>query len=204
VHCYGAEEGPAFAPSIIIKEEIMLRRNRIMLPSSIIAVLLSVGLASPAFADNPKRVGKQLSSFKMTASQMRSEADLLKSYTPSKRLSWQSHTSQLNILREKVNQLGKDLAYLESHKPVAAENQVMAMEHARPHLESIAENLTRAIELVDEDRSNVYSAEYVEAVDSVYTHADDLHSKVDTILDYEASKVRFDKLDLPALSSEGS
>lgn len=182
----------------------MLWKNRIMLSSSIIPVLLSVCLASPAFADNPKRVGKQLSSFKTTANQIRSEADLLKSYTPSMRLSWQSHTNQLNILREKVNQLGKDLAYLESQKPVAAEKQVMAMEHARPHLESIAENLTRAIELVDEDRRNVYSAEYVEAVDRVYTHADDLHTKVDTILDFEASKARLDKIELPALSSEGS
>jgi hypothetical protein len=118
--------------------------------------------------------------------------------------SWQSHTNQLNILREKVNQLGKDLAYLESQKPVAAENQVMAMEHARPHLESIAENLTRAIELVHEDRRNVDSAEYVEAVDSVYTHAHDLHTTVDTILDYEASKARLDKLEFPTLSSEGS
>ena len=182
----------------------MLRKNRIMLPSSIIAVLLSISLASPAFADNPKRVGKQLSSFKATANQMRSEADLLKSYTSSQRLSWESHTNQLNILREKVNQLGKNLAYLESQKPVAAENQVVAMEHARPHLESIAENLIRAIELVDEDRRNVYSSQYAEAVDSVSTHADALHTKVDTILDYEASKARLDKLELPALSSEGS
>src|SRR5215831_3229636 len=172
----------------------MLRRNRIILSSSITVVLLSASLASSAFADNPKRVGKQLSSFKATASQMRREADRLKSYTP-KRLSWQSHANQLHILREQVNQLGKDLADLESQKPVATGNQVMAMEHARPHLESIAKNLTRAIELVGEDRRNVYSADYVEAVDSVYEHADDLHTKVDTILDYEASKSRLDKLE---------
>lgn len=182
----------------------MLRRNRIMLSLSIIVVLLSVSLASPVFADNPKRVGKQLSLFKATANQMRSEADLLKSYTPSNRLSWQSHTNQLHILREQVNQLGRDLAYLESQKRVATENQIMALEHARPHLESIAENLTRAIELVDEDRRNVNSAEYVEAVDNVYEHADNLHTKVDTILDYEASKERLDKLELPMLSGEGS
>jgi len=87
----------------------MLPRNRFMLSSSILAVLLSVSLAMPAFADNPKRVGQQLSSFKATASQVKSEADLLKSYTPSKRLSWQTHTSQLVVLRDPVNQLGKDL-----------------------------------------------------------------------------------------------
>ena len=182
----------------------MLQRNRTILSLSITAVLLSIALASPAFADNPKRVGKQLSSFKATASQMRSEADLLKSYTPSKRLTWETHTSQLAVLREQVNQLGKDLAFLESHKPVASENQAMAIEHARPHLVSIAENLTRAITLVDEDRRNVYSPEYLEAVGNMYAHADELHSKVDTILDYEASRTRLDKLELPELSSPGS
>src|SRR5215475_12101034 len=175
----------------------MLRRNRFMLSSSPLAVLLSVSLAIPAVADNPKRVGQQLSSFKATASQMKSEADLLKSYTPSKRLSWQTHTSQLLVLRDQVNQLGKDLAFLEANKPVATENQVMAIEHARPHLESIAGNLTRAIQLVDEDRRNIHSTEYVEAVNSVYTNADDLHTQVDTILDYEASQGRFHKLELP-------
>lgn len=182
----------------------MLRRNRFMLSSSILAVLLSVSLAIPAFADNPKRVGQQLSSFKATASQMKSQADLLKSYTPSKRLSWETHTSQLVVLRDQVNQLGKDLAFLEANKPVATENQAMAIDHARPHLESIAENLTRAIQLVDEDRRNVHSNEYVEAVKSVYSHADDLHTKVDTILDYEALKGRFDKLELPESSNQGS
>jgi len=179
----------------------MLRRNRFMLSSSILAVLLCVSFATPGFADNPKRIGQQLSSFKATASQMKNEADLLKSYTPSKRLSWQTHTSQLVVLRDQVNQLGKDLALLEANKPAATENQAMAIDHARPHLETIAENLTLAIQLVDEDRRNVHSTEYVEAVNSVYSHADDLHRKVDTILDYEASKVRLDKLELPDVSN---
>jgi hypothetical protein len=182
----------------------MLRRNRIILASSIVALLLCVSVAIPASADNPKHVGKQLSAFKATASQMKGEADLLKSYTPSKRLSWQTHTNQLSILREQVNQLGKNLAVLESHRPLATENQAMAIEQARPHLESIAENLARAIELVDEDRRNVHSEEYVDAVQNVYTHAEGLHTKVDTILDYAASKMRLNKLELPDLSSQGS
>lgn len=80
----------------------------------------------------------------------------------------------------------------------------MAIDHARPHLESIAETLTLAIQLVDEDRRNVNSTEYVEAVSSVYAHAHDLHTKVEAILDLEASKVRFDKLELPDLSNQGS
>jgi hypothetical protein len=180
----------------------MLRRNRFILASSILTLLLSISLASPAFADNPKWVGNQLSDFKATAYQMRTEADLLKSYTLGKRLSWETHTRQLSILKDQVNQLGKNLANLESQKSVANENQVMAIEQARPHLESIAQNLTVAIESVNESRPNVHSMEYAEAVGSVHAHAKDLHTKVDTILDYEAARTRLDKLEVQ--ESQGS
>ena len=182
----------------------MLRRNRFILASSIITLLLSVSLSSPALADNPKWVGNQLSDFKTTAYQMRTEADLLKSYTLGKRLSWETHTRQLSILKDQVNQLGKNLADLESQKSVANENQVMAIEQVRPHLESIAQNLTFAIESVNENRPNVHSMEYAEAVDSVYAHADDLHTKVDTILDYDAARTRLDKLELQSEANQGS
>jgi uncharacterized coiled-coil DUF342 family protein len=182
----------------------MLRRNRFILASSIITLLLSVSLSSPAFADNPKWVENQLSDFKATAYQMRTEADVLKSYTLGKRLSWETHTRQLSILKNHVNQLGKNLADLESQKSVANENQVMAIEQVRSHLESIAQNLTFAIESVNENRPNVHSMEYAEAVDSLYAHADNLHTKVDTILDYDAARTRLDKLEPQSEANQGS
>jgi len=185
------------------KEGFMLRRNRFILASSIITLLLSISLSSPAFADNPKWVGNQLSDFKSTAYQMRTEADVLKSYT-GKRLSWETHTRQLSVLKDQVNQLGKNLAGLESQKSVASENQVMAIEQVRPHLESIAEHLTFAIESVNENRPNVHSMDYAEAVGNVYAHANDLHNKVERILDYDAAKTRLDKLELQPEANQGS
>ena len=181
----------------------MPRRNRFILASSIIALLSSISLASPAFADSPKWVGSQLSDFKTTAYQMRTEADVLKSYK-GKRLSWETHVRHLSVLKDQVNQLGKNLADLESHKSVANENQVMAIKQVRPHLESIAQTLTFAIESVNENRPNVHSRDYAEAVDSVYAHADDLHTKVETILDYDAARMRLDKLELQSETNQGS
>jgi hypothetical protein len=86
---------------------------------------------------------------------------------------------------------------------VANQNQVIAIEQARPHLESIAQNLTAAIESINESRPNIHSTEYAEAVDSVYAHTDELHTKVDTILDYDAARTRLDKLELQE-ASQGS
>jgi hypothetical protein len=194
-----------------VKEKTMLFTNKIMMASSVLTVLLFVVLAAPAFGDTakqneapPLQVANQLSDFKRTAFEMRREADTLKSFTPNKRLSWQSHTYRLEALKNHVNKMGKSLAELEALKPTATESQGMAIEHARPHLASVAQNLTQAIGLVRENRNNVHWGEYGEAVSNIYAHADALHTKLDTILDYENAKVRFDSLEPQPASTGGS
>jgi len=111
---------------------------------------------------------------------------------------------QLEALKNHLNEMGKTLAELEALKPLASENQGMAIEHARPHLVSVAQNLTQSIELVQENRNNVHWGEYGEAVSNLYVHADALHTKLDTILDYADAKMRLDSLELQPASTGGS
>ena len=189
-------------------EEMMVLTNKLLIASSAMTVFLLVALASSAFAETAiqkkAQVAEQLSDFKRTAFEMRREAGTLKSFTPYKRLDWQSHTYRLDALKNHVNEMGKALAELEAMKPMASGNQGTAIEHARPHLVSVAENLTQAIELVNENRSNVYWGEYGEAVSNLYTQADALHAKLDTILDYEKARTRLDSLELQPIASGGS
>jgi len=178
----------------------MLPKPKTLIASSLLTILLLVGLADSALAEattfrNPQ-VGKQLTDFKQTVFEMRREADTLKSMTPNKRLSWESHTYRLSTLKDQVNEMGRSLAELEAQKSIASEGQALAIEHARPHLVSVAQNLTAAIELVNENRRNVYWSDYGEAVEAVYSHADALHTKLDTILKYEKGKMRMDNLEL--------
>jgi len=186
----------------------MVLTTKLLIASSALTVFLLVALASTAFAETAiqsrAQVAEQLADFKRTAFEMRREAATLKSFTPNKRLHWQSHTYRLDALKNHVNEMGKTLAELEAMKPLASENQGMAIEHAQHHLVSVAENLTQAIELVNENRSNVHWGEYAEAVSDLYAHADALHTKLDTILDYEDAQMRLDSLELQPTASGGS
>jgi hypothetical protein len=198
-----------FASLCVTKEEeMMVLTNKLLIAFSAITVVLLVTLASTAFAETATQsraeVADQLADFKRTAFEMRREADTLKSFTPHKRLHWQSHAYRLDALKSHVNEMGKTLAELEALKPLASENQGMAIEHARPHLVSVAENLTQAIKLVDENRNNVHWGEYGEAVNDLYAHADALHAKLDTILDYEDAQMRLDSLELQPAPAGGS
>ena len=173
--------------------------NRIMLSSALVMVLC-LTLAAPTFADSPRSLDGQLSDFQQRAYKVRVQADVLQSFL-NNRLSWESHSAQLSELRHHVNQLGKSLVELQAQKGMATAGQAMAIEHAGPHLASVAERLTRALELVREDRNNIRWQEYAEVVDGMHDHARDLHNKIDTILDYENAKVRLDKLELQPAST---
>jgi hypothetical protein len=124
--------------------------NKLLIASSTTTVFLLIALASTAFAETATQsrvqLAEQLADFKRTAFDMRREADTLKSFTPYKRFHWQSHTYRLDALKSYVNEMGKSLAELEAMKPMASQSQMMAIEHARPHLVLVAENLTEAIE----------------------------------------------------------
>ena len=186
----------------------MLLTPKVLMASSALTVLLLVVLATSAVAETATqthaRVADRLAEFKRTAFEMRGEADTLQSYTRNKQLSWQSHTHRLNALKDHVNELGKTLAELEAQKPLASDGHALAIEHARPHLVSVAQNLTQAIELVNERRSSVHWGEYSEAVSNIYAHTDDLHTKLGAILDHENAKMRLEALELQPPSTEGS
>ena len=178
--------------------------NRITALSGM-AVLAFVALAGPASAEIPRtKVAEQLTDFKSAASQMHRQAGDLKSFTPGKQLNWQTHAYTLDVLKSYVNEMGKSLAELEGLRPEANADQAMAIEHARAHLVSVAQNLTQAIDLVREDRSNVHRSEYGEVVNNIYDHTEALYTKLDTILDYENAKARFNQLELQPNLSGGS
>ncbi len=187
----------------------MLLTRKFKTGLSALTITMIVVLAASAFAERPRqtatgkdRVSDQLADFKRTAYKLSHEADALNLQTPSRQVSWESHSKRLGVLKDHVNEMGKTLSELEALKPLASESQGLVIEQARPHLVSVAQHVTQAIELVNENRRNVHSTEYREAVSSIYAHADALHAKLDTVLDFENAKLRLDALELQPTSPE--
>jgi hypothetical protein len=174
------------------------------------AVLLVAAVAPSASAESRRpngdaqaEVADRLADFKDGASQLRREAGTLDAQGRS-RVSWQTHTYQLRTIKDRVNQLGMTLAELEALKLHASESQRMAIEHARPHLASVAQSTTQAFELIKDNRGSIHFPQYGEAVSDIYGHAEGLHMKLNAILEYEDAKARLDTLELEPMSTEGS
>jgi DNA repair ATPase RecN len=186
----------------------MLLTKKLKMGLFAFTLLFVVAVATSASAesstkDAQRQVADRLAEFQRTASQLRRQADTLTADRNS-RVSWETHSRHLGNLKDHVNQLGKSLAALEAMKPAASENQRLAIEHARPHLVSIAQSTTRALELLKDNRGSIHFPEYGEAASDIYDHADTLHTKLDAILDFEDAKARLDELELQPKPSEGS
>ena len=118
--------------------------NRFMSFSPIVVMTTSAfgEIATQGTAERVQ-VANQLGDFKRAAFELRREASTLKSFVPGMGLHYETHAQSLNTLRDQVNDLGKALAKIEALKPLASENHGMAIEHARPHLVSVAQTLTQ-------------------------------------------------------------
>jgi len=155
----------------------------------------------PAEEGNRQQMANRLEQFKKATLELRREADTVAAYKLNPQLHWKTHGDSLTLLKEHVNDLGKSLAELENEKAVGNESHQMAIESARPHLEEVAQNLTRAFHLLNNDRNSVRGPEYVETVGDLYLHADLMYEKLDTILDYDNASERLENMNFQPASN---
>lgn len=141
------------------------------------------------------RVANHLSQFEANASKASRTADQLESLTRS-RVSWQTHASYLTSLRDSINQMGGTLSKLEALKGNASDLQAKAIDHARPHLKSLAANVEGAILSLNSDQKTVHQTAYQENLREIAARADTLVDTVDAIRDYEQASLRLGDLEV--------
>jgi hypothetical protein len=101
-------------------------------------------------ASGPAAVSKMLSDAKTQSYRISIDAETLDTYVRQQPdLSWQSHATELNQMREDINAMGKTVSKLLSAKAEAAPWQAVAIDRIVPYLKEIAEDTTAAIEYLD-------------------------------------------------------
>lgn len=160
---------------------------------------LSMILPGAAFAYDSEfgspRVASHLSQLQVTAGEASRTADELESLTRN-RVSWQSHAAYLASLRDSVNRMGGTLSELEALKPDASDLQVKAIDHARPHLETLAANVEGAILSLNADKNTIHQIGYRDNLRDIAERADTLVDTVDAIRDYEQASLRLGDLEV--------
>jgi hypothetical protein len=134
-----------------------------------------------------QQIAQQLDSFERTAALTRSELDQYAAAARSGNIHQLSHAVNLNDARENVNLLGKQMSELERLNTQGTLLQQAVVRETRPHLERLADHVQDAIVLLDEGARGYRSQDFRAAVNGMYEQADRLHTKVDTLRDFDTA-----------------
>ena len=140
---------------------------------------------------------KQIASNAAVASK---HADKLDSFTRvGSRLSYETHAAELTAAKEAINAMGSDFRQLQELRPSALPWQQSLMDRMEPVLVGLASHTTAAIERLNEDRRNLPSQEYRDAVGNMYAYAGHARTLVSVNLDYAQAREKLNRLDASAL-----
>ena len=159
------------------------------------ALLSSFVLFSPlALADSTclgtrtaaqPQMAELLDSFERGAASTRDQIDHYAAAVRSGNPHRDSHATNLNLARQNVNRLGKQMSEMEELSTQGTPLQQAAIREARPHLELLANDVQTAIVMLKEGATGYRSEDFRKAVNGMYKQADLIYTKVDALNDFE-------------------
>jgi hypothetical protein len=170
------------------------------------ALLTSAALLPPILRSVTRKppnaeVAAQLDAARDQAYELAHDADEMTSLLISD-VSWQSHASMLNRIRDHVNNMGKILEKLQSERDEASPWQQEAIDRMVPLLKDIAANTTAAIEHLNQNQLRPVSGDYK---DYLQQNADIAHALADMIssfVSYDRTRAKLealqDKIETPS------
>lgn len=144
-------------------------------PSSVIAAT-SQELSSNFDAENAVTV--ELQELRSLMGQLNNDADQLNSPGLSG-LSWETHASHLNQIRDHINRIGDQLETLRSMRYIAAPWQQKALDSIVPLAVQIAGRTTAAIRHLNENRTYLWAPQYVDDLRAISALSEHMHGLVD-------------------------
>lgn len=99
-------------------------------------------------------------------------------------VSWQSHASMLDTMKEDVNDMGKIVAKLEASRDSASQWQQQAIDRMIPALKELASNTTAAINHLNQERTRPTSGKYADYLRQNSETARELSDMISSFVQY--------------------
>lgn len=159
---------------------------------AIVALLLPVGML--AAQTDSDAISKLLVQVRTHAAEASDDATTLESYTRGN-LHYQSHATQINRMKEHVNELIRDSNELTSLRPEGSPWQQEAIDRIQEILPQMASHLTGMINHLNDNKSKTHMPAYREYVRTNQRLIDKAHQTIDNFVDYDEARAKADSLE---------
>lgn len=139
----------------------MTKKSSSIASAMLIALSLSTAQAAGGRGANlevPQEARETLKDIETSALQAETQADQLRTIITNQNLSWESHLSELNALKQEVNSMGKEMASLENERESLAPWEQQAVDKVLPLLKDTATNTTNAILYLNDNKVHLWSS----------------------------------------------
>ena len=172
---------------------------------SLAALLAATASFMPAQTADSPEISRLLAEAKTEARLASDDAARLESFTRTK-VSWQSHATQLVMMKEHVNSVIKTYNELAQKRAEASPWQQEAIDRIEPLLKSMSDHVTATIEHLNNNQSKVHMPPYQEYARGAADLAEKTHAAIRDFVDYGEARAKTDsleqKLELPETSGQ--
>jgi hypothetical protein len=163
---------------------------------AVLGTLMFCGTAmsSAQTTQDSGQISELLSEARGHAIAAENEAATLDAYTRS-RLNWRSHGTQLEVMKKHVNELGKIAGEMNDLKAEGSPWQQDAIQQVAPLLEEMASNLTKAIEHLNANQSQVHMQTFRDYARTNYELAKRTADLIRDYVDYDEARSAAESLE---------
>jgi hypothetical protein len=169
--------------------------------SAVLLFMLPVLYAVQSTEENPE-VTRLLADAKERSAVLSRDADEMESLTRSD-VSWQTHASMLETMKEDVNDVGKIVEKLEVSRDSASPWQRQAIDRMVPLMKELAANTTAAMNHLNQEHLRPTSGEYADYLRQNAQTARELSDMISSFVQYDQTRGKLDKLEQKLELSNG-
>ncbi len=157
---------------------------------------LLVLCATPLLAieNENAEVSRLLQDVREKAAVLSRDADEMEALTRSD-VSWQTHASMLETMKQDVNDMARSVEKLESMRNSASPWQKQAIDRMLPLMRELATNTTAAINHLNEQRSRPTTPEYAQYLRQNSETARQLSDMISAFVDYDQTRAKLAQLE---------